>query len=216
MYVYVFVWSEVHTCIWPSWCHCHSLSLASVKSRLVLPFWYRLTRVVPDKEPLNICVCVCVCVNQSSTDAAVRHCADDKDNRLWLWHKFSHVGELGVKWRRNLHTASWQVTLDRVLYHLVTQTTTSSSSWRVCPDWSEARKILFGVRKHGLGWGRVQNWVFPATVGVWGILERNLVKILYFGVFIGKKMSSSTPVETSASDYWGDGVDQRYNLNPHF
>ena len=24
-------------------------SLASVKSRLVLPFWYRLTRVVPDK-----------------------------------------------------------------------------------------------------------------------------------------------------------------------
>ena len=43
------VWSEVQTCIWPSWCHCHSLSLASVKSRLVLPFWYRLTRVVPDK-----------------------------------------------------------------------------------------------------------------------------------------------------------------------
>ena len=51
-------WSEVQTCIWPSWCHCHSLSLASVKSRLVLPFWYRLTRVVPDKGPLNGCVCV--------------------------------------------------------------------------------------------------------------------------------------------------------------
>ena len=53
------VWSEVQTCIWPSWCHCNSLSLASVKSRLVLPFWYRLTRVVPDKGPLNGCVCVC-------------------------------------------------------------------------------------------------------------------------------------------------------------
>ena len=38
---------------------CHSLSLVSVKSRLVLPFWYRLTRVVPDKGPLNGCVCVC-------------------------------------------------------------------------------------------------------------------------------------------------------------
>jgi len=38
--------------------HCHSLSLASVKSRLVLPFWYRLTWVVPDKWPLNGCVCV--------------------------------------------------------------------------------------------------------------------------------------------------------------
>jgi len=36
------VWSEVQTCIWPSWCHCHSLSLASVKSGLVLAFWYRL------------------------------------------------------------------------------------------------------------------------------------------------------------------------------
>ena len=44
------VWSEVQT-----WCHCHSLSLASVKSRLVLPFWYRLTRVVPEKGPLNVC-----------------------------------------------------------------------------------------------------------------------------------------------------------------
>jgi len=52
------VWSEMQICIWPSWCHCHSLSLASVKSRLVLPFWYRLTLVVPEKGPLNGCVCV--------------------------------------------------------------------------------------------------------------------------------------------------------------
>jgi len=49
------VWSEVQTCIWHSWCRCHSLSLASVKSRLVLPFWYWLTRVVPEKGPLNVC-----------------------------------------------------------------------------------------------------------------------------------------------------------------
>jgi len=48
-------WSEVQTCIWPS---CHSLSLALVKSRLVLPFWYRLTLVVPEKGPLNACVLV--------------------------------------------------------------------------------------------------------------------------------------------------------------
>jgi len=34
---------------------------SSVKSRLVLPFWYRLTWVVPEKGPLNgggVCVCV--------------------------------------------------------------------------------------------------------------------------------------------------------------
>jgi len=27
----------------------HSLSLASVKSRLILPFWYWLTQVIPEK-----------------------------------------------------------------------------------------------------------------------------------------------------------------------
>ena len=45
------VWSEVQTvCIWSSWCHrIHPQtpsSLASIKSRLVLPFWYQLTQVV--------------------------------------------------------------------------------------------------------------------------------------------------------------------------
>ena len=55
------VWSEVQTCIWPSGFHCHSLSVASVKSRLVLPFWNQLTGVVPDIGPLNRHVCVCVC-----------------------------------------------------------------------------------------------------------------------------------------------------------
>ena len=51
-------WSEVQTCIQPSWCHCHSLSLASVKSRLVLPFWHWFTWVVPEKGPLNGCVLI--------------------------------------------------------------------------------------------------------------------------------------------------------------
>ena len=60
------VWSEMQTCIWPSWCHCHSLTLASVKSRLILPFWYRLTRVVPEKGPLNGCVCVPTFVTKSN------------------------------------------------------------------------------------------------------------------------------------------------------
>ena len=74
------VWSKVQTCTWPSWCHCHSLSLASVKSRLVLPFWYcRLTRVVPDKGPLNGCVCVCVHI-----------CSNDKLS-AFKWKLKSHL-----------------------------------------------------------------------------------------------------------------------------
>jgi len=35
------------------------LPLASVKSRLALPFWCRFTRVVLDKGPLNGCMYVC-------------------------------------------------------------------------------------------------------------------------------------------------------------
>jgi len=31
---WLFVWNDVQICIWPSWCHCHSLSLTSVKYRL--------------------------------------------------------------------------------------------------------------------------------------------------------------------------------------
>ena len=63
---WLFVWSKVQTCIWPSWCHCHSLSLASVKSRLVLPSWFRLNRVIPDKGPLNGCMYICVFPSTSS------------------------------------------------------------------------------------------------------------------------------------------------------
>jgi len=61
------VWSEVQTCICSTWCHCHSLSLASVKSKalkaealVMVPFRYWLTWVVLDKGPLNLCVCACV------------------------------------------------------------------------------------------------------------------------------------------------------------
>jgi len=39
----------------------HTVSCYS-KIQIVLPFWYWLTRVVPEKGPLNGCVCVCVCV----------------------------------------------------------------------------------------------------------------------------------------------------------
>ena len=41
-------------------------SPASVKSRLVLPFWYRLTWVVSDEGPLNKCVYVCM-INKTKT-----------------------------------------------------------------------------------------------------------------------------------------------------
>ena len=51
--VWLSAWSEVQTCIWASGCHCHSLSLASVKSRLVLPG-------SPGQRAVKrVCVCTC-------------------------------------------------------------------------------------------------------------------------------------------------------------
>ena len=53
------VWSEVQiVCLWSSWSHCHPQtppSLASFKSRLVLPFWYLLTQSVLENRQLNGC-----------------------------------------------------------------------------------------------------------------------------------------------------------------
>ena len=66
--------SEVQTCIWPSWCHCHSLSLAPVKSRLVLPLWYWLTQVVLEKRLLNGCSVVVVVIDSE-----------------WQWHQLGHM-----------------------------------------------------------------------------------------------------------------------------
>ena len=55
------VWSELQTCIWPSWCHCHSLSLASVKSRLVFSFLVPAHPGSPGQRAVKrVCVCVCV------------------------------------------------------------------------------------------------------------------------------------------------------------
>ena len=86
--VWLSVWSKVQTCIWPSWCHWHSLSLASVKSRLILPFWYRLIWIVLDKGPLNVCVCVCVvvviCCNSSAECKITLHFFKIKINSMHL------------------------------------------------------------------------------------------------------------------------------------
>jgi len=88
------VCSEVQTCIWPSGFHCHSLSLASVKSRLVLPFWYRLTRVVRDKGPLNGSVRVCVSrttqVNRYQKGKTSLDLPEATDSE-WQWHQLGRT-----------------------------------------------------------------------------------------------------------------------------
>ena len=53
-------WSEVQTCIWPSWCHCYS---CFSKIQIGLPFWYWLTRVVPEKRAVKRASLFEVCQN---------------------------------------------------------------------------------------------------------------------------------------------------------
>jgi len=71
---------------WPSWCHCHSLSLASVN-----PDWFYLpafTFLVPahpgrmDKIQdghKTVCACVCACV----TDWSLQNCS----NKYYIVHR---------------------------------------------------------------------------------------------------------------------------------
>jgi len=81
---WLFVWSEVQICTWPGWCRCQSLSLASVKSRLVSPFWYLFTQVVLDKGLLNGCVCNYV---NPACIAAI------PNKRFWLYHWWAACNE---------------------------------------------------------------------------------------------------------------------------
>ena len=56
-------WSEVQTCVWPSGFHCHSLSLASVKSRFGFTIMVLADPGSPGRRAVKrVCVCVCVCV----------------------------------------------------------------------------------------------------------------------------------------------------------
>ena len=83
MLAWLSVWSKVQTCILPSWCHCHSLSLASVKSRLVLSFWYQLTRVVSEKRAVKwVCVMWIVCSVSKST-CNYLHCLHSMQSRVY-------------------------------------------------------------------------------------------------------------------------------------
>jgi len=45
------------------------------KIQIGFPFWYWLTRVVPEKGPLNGCVCVCVCVCYKQERGCLMHFA---------------------------------------------------------------------------------------------------------------------------------------------
>jgi len=122
----------MQTCIWPVWCHCHSLSLASVKSRLVLPFWYQLTRVVPDKGLLNGCVCVCFL----QTDAIKASIKLTHQRAALLWYLQSCCCRCRetVSWTAAALCPAWKLSWtsllqDRETPSKLTRRGESNSSW---------------------------------------------------------------------------------------
>jgi len=65
-----------------------------VKSRLVLPFWYRLTRVVSEKGPLDGCVCMSLCFSTFlSIDESVLFCC-----LRFPYQAVRLLGETSPKW----------------------------------------------------------------------------------------------------------------------
>jgi len=72
---WLYVWGKVQICIWPSWCHCHSLSLASVESRLVLVLTHP-GNPGQSSEGCKMAVCVCVVSQwQQWYDTSLVHCS---------------------------------------------------------------------------------------------------------------------------------------------
>jgi len=53
------VWSEMQTCIWPSWCHCHSLLLIS-KIQIGFTFLVLAYPGSPGKRAVKQVCCVCM------------------------------------------------------------------------------------------------------------------------------------------------------------
>ena len=112
MLVWLSVCSKVQiVCIWSSWYHYipqPQHQLASFKSRLVLPFWYQLTKVVLEKRPLNGCSLVVVVVVDCSLQQGIiwmmtkamqynlmKECCGVSENRHQVWQTemcdFVHV-----------------------------------------------------------------------------------------------------------------------------
>jgi len=88
---------------------------------LVLPFWYRLTRVVPDKGPLNVCVCVCVCVS----------CSSYINQILFVLQPCSWI---------KLHTLSYSTNI-RSYIHTHTRTHPFNGPFPGLPRWAGTRKV---------------------------------------------------------------------------
>ena len=105
MLAWLYVWVRELICIWPSWCHCHSLSLAPVnQDSFYLPGLTFLVLAHPGspgqnpRGPLNGCVRACV----HACDIWVCYSC-----LIWDWiadTKFSLRSNFGLSTHTHTHT----------------------------------------------------------------------------------------------------------------
>ena len=82
------VWSELQTCICPSWCHFHScFSKIQIGFTFLVPA-YPGTAGSPGKRAIKwvcVCVCVCVCVSVGETEKSVKFekCANKENGSVF-------------------------------------------------------------------------------------------------------------------------------------
>ena len=123
------VWSEVQTCIWHSWCHCHSLSSCFSKIQIGFTFLVQAQGVFPDKGPLNGCVCVCL-LAWAATEAAFS--ATFLEN--WRWWDPGHTVHVlccMIMWRIRCQRWGVRTTIDQRWWGRCHQTTTATQTiWK--------------------------------------------------------------------------------------
>jgi len=143
----------MQTCTWPSWCHSHSLSLASVKSRLVFSLYH-----MHPTWTYNFCRWVTILLSHTSSDSSWLVIQGCGDRRLDQFHSTSKI-------------------------HNIPQTTTcnsfsSTSKIFICSLFIAVINycIIFSVELHSVsfGWGKGRNvttagWLVTLCDPIWNV-----------------------------------------------
>jgi len=85
------IWNKVQICVWHSWCHYHSLPLASVKSRLVLLLGHPGN---PGQSPEGCKMCACVCVRACVSVYTRKQYPSSQKSAVIIylsWGKYTHT-----------------------------------------------------------------------------------------------------------------------------
>jgi len=146
MLVWLCLWVKVQICIWPSWCHCNSLSLAPVN-----PDWFYLSCASSPgypgqnrRGPLNGCVCVCFDSFVWKGHLPVKTSLPDMTQPYlkWFWERSSIKKDFEIC--RQQWQGHWQwLFCDACCSHCLSSCTDVCGQWQTvmlsCHRWRNVR-----------------------------------------------------------------------------